>query len=773
MRFKSKIPLLVNALKLASAAVITAPSLSLAVHETRAEPPLGFVKSGTPSGDVILSLRIRLTSVDVEGLRATLDAVSEPASPRYGQYLSMQSFLRPSAETLALVTNWLDSHNISYNATSSAGNMLRIVLSVDKANTVFGTTFSEFTVVSTGQKTIRTLEYSLPATLIPHISFVHPTTSFPPPISTTYTRANSTVSLGPDAIPATCGFVTTVQCIQAMYGIPAAAAATEQSSLMWITDFGENPIQLEVSDINDFLAVARPGLTISGFALPMTEVSFASTANPLPTLEMEYQMALTGNILTWFWADPGDQTIPGGMEIMADVIQNQIENFPSLFPPTVVLIPVAIEESFLSSAWAIEICNVFMSIGTLGVTVVVSAGDGLTSDAGCTLSGPTFPASCPFVTTVGATVFTEGAEGLTESVASFSMGGESIFFPLPDYQAFAVNEFFNDSAVHLRSYPDVAAVGQNLVTTFSEELQLVSSSAASAAIVASQFLLLNDVLIKMGRPRLGFVNPQLYRNAELFGDITDGIGSDCSNILPEGVGGWDTGSGLGTIRFSLLQEALLDPVVLGPEPQAQVTCLPNLPNLCFDTFVGTGLTLGFALPPPGSAAETAGEMMIFSSFPLPYGYVGVFLGTVGSVQLGETGQATDGKGSPAYATCWWFDSETGEPASKEVAEYTKVGPNGNLVPVGRLRVLVSPLVMGDATQQNLLFRCIECIPLTTYFRSTRVANLSTIFSLSMPVDMDGQEAELPEADTATTPFQLVVSQAQFADYTAMLTAAGF
>ncbi|KAJ7062763.1 Pro-kumamolisin, activation domain-containing protein [Mycena amicta] len=613
MRFKS-IPLLVNALQLASAAVITVPSLSLLVHETRTEPPPGFVQSGTPSGDMILSLRVRLASVDVQGLRATLDAVSQPASPQYGQYLSvnqMQSFLRPSAESLALVINWLDSHNISYNATSSAGNMLQIALSVDKANAVFETTFSEFTDVSTGQKTIRTLKYSLPATLTPHITFVHPTTSFPAPISTTYTstRANPMMSLRPDAIPATCEFITTMACIQALYGIPSAAAA---SNLMWISDFGEAEIQLEVSDINDFFAVARPGLTISGFTVPIHEVEFTSTANPLPSLEMEYQMGLTGNTLTWFWADPaaGDQGIAEGMLSMSGAIQNLIEEGVVSESPTVVLIPVAISESLLSEAFANEVCTGFMGLGTMGVTVVVAAGDGLTSGAGCALSGPTFPASCPFVTAVGATVIIEGAEGPIESVASFSMGGESNYFPLPDYQAFAVNEFFNDNAVHLRSYPDVAAVGQNLVTVFSEELQIVSSSAASAAIVASQFLLLNDVLIKTGKPRLGFVNPQLYRNAELMGDIIDGTGSDCSNPLPVGVGGWDTGTGLGTIRFSLLQEALLDPVVLGPEPQAQVTCLPTL-NLCFDTFTGTDLTLGFALPPPGSAAETAGEIMIF------------------------------------------------------------------------------------------------------------------------------------------------------------------
>lgn len=77
---------------------------------------------------------------------------------------------------------------------------------------------------------------------------------------------------------------------------------------------------------------------------------------------------------------------------------------------------------------------------------------------------PEFPASCPFVTAVGATYHVE-----PERAVAFSSGGFSDFFPRPTYQDAAVKQYLGilgDRWTGLynpegRGIPDVAAQGYN------------------------------------------------------------------------------------------------------------------------------------------------------------------------------------------------------------------------------------------------------------------------------------------------------------------------
>lgn len=109
-----------------------------------------------------------------------------------------------------------------------------------------------------------------------------------------------------------------------------------------------------------------------------------------------------------------------------------------------------------------------MALGALGVSVIFSSGDGGVrgnhdDPSECTDNTfiPTFPAACPYVTAVGATI------GLQPEVAvNFTGGGFSNVFAQPAWQAAAVAQFlqtlpadfagsFNKSG---RGYPDVRAV---------------------------------------------------------------------------------------------------------------------------------------------------------------------------------------------------------------------------------------------------------------------------------------------------------------------------
>jgi tripeptidyl-peptidase-1 len=90
---------------------------------------------------------------------------------------------------------------------------------------MFSADFTSFTHVSTGEQTIRTLEYSIPAELKGHIELVHPTISFPDfnvasPVFSSPVKNSDFVENAKRAVPSSCASTITPTCLQDLYGIP-------------------------------------------------------------------------------------------------------------------------------------------------------------------------------------------------------------------------------------------------------------------------------------------------------------------------------------------------------------------------------------------------------------------------------------------------------------------------------------------------------------------------------------------------------------------------
>jgi tripeptidyl-peptidase-1 len=151
---------------------------------------------------------------------------------------------------------------------------------------------------------------------------------------------------------------------------------------------------------------------------------------------------------------------------------------------------------------------------------------------------PNFPASCPFVTTVGATKYVN-----PEIAAEFSSGGFSERFPRPRYQDDAVRAYLKilgDQWKGLynpqgRAFPDVSAqgVGFHIIVrngTIEQQDQLFDGASASAPTFAAIISLLNNARLEHGQPPLGFLNPWLYRTGvKGLTDIVDGGSVGCFN----------------------------------------------------------------------------------------------------------------------------------------------------------------------------------------------------------------------------------------------------
>lgn len=200
---------------------------------------------------------------------------------------------------------------------------------------------------------------------------------------------------------------------------------------------------------------------------------------------------------------------------------------------------------------------------------------------------PSFPATCPYVTSVGATQMNSGSsvsdpESACASVI-YSGGGFSNVFAQPSYQSSAVSSYFasnapsysklslphhlphaNNANIRLpasaqynnsqqtRGFPDVSANGASYVVAIDGSLDVVYGTSAAAPTFASVITLINNERLAVNKHALGFLNPILYKNPGMFNDITSGSNPGCGTNGYNAVAGWDPVTGLGTPNYTAM-----------------------------------------------------------------------------------------------------------------------------------------------------------------------------------------------------------------------------
>jgi tripeptidyl-peptidase-1 len=202
----------------------------------------------------------------------------------------------------------------------------------------------------------------------------------------------------------------------------------------------------------------------------------------------------------------------------------------------------------------------FMALGSRGVTVLGSSGDGGVSGSqsgSCKTFVPTWPASSIYITSVGAT------QGSPEVAAGFSTGGFSNVYPIPPYQTAAVSHYFsvakNLPPANVYNHtgagiPDVSAFGVNFEIVCSGSTFAVDGTSCSCPTFAGIVSLLNDARLVAGKKSLGYLNQFLYSSATsaVMTDVTQGNNPGCSSngfyASPE----WDPITGLGTPVYTKL-----------------------------------------------------------------------------------------------------------------------------------------------------------------------------------------------------------------------------
>ncbi|KAE9384500.1 subtilisin-like protein [Gymnopus androsaceus JB14] len=536
---------------------IAMTSAGMAVHESRTSVPAGFVSQGVAPANDMLTLRVALTSNNIAGLEEKLMSLSTPGSPEFRQWLSLEevkSFVQPSSETVSAFSSFASANGLEPTVISPNGDWVSITLPVSQANQLFDTQFEVFTHSDMSDTITRTLSVSLPSELVGHVDVIHPTTQFTGP--NTRLAPNSFISLDLDrrAVAASCN-------TSLSSGVVTPTPTTEKTNTLLVTAYQNEFAQ--TADLSEFLTLLRPDIPHSRL----------NTQGPLDAgveanLDIQYTTGIATEVPIEFLA-------VGGEDFATSLLNATTFLDGVATPPSVMTTSYGQNEADVGSSMAIKICNAYMALGARGVSAVFAIGR-------CQLGGvrgaheaasvcevntfmPGFPASCPFVTAVGAT------QGFgPEKAINFTGGGFSNFFPAPSYQTAAVASFlktipsnfagtFNQSG---RAYPDASVQGWNFEIVSGGEVVLEGGTSASSPTLAAIIALINDRLIAAGKPVLGFLNPFIYSTASTaFTDIT--IGHNAGYVFPasfvafDAAVGWDALTGFGTPIFSEILAAAM------------------------------------------------------------------------------------------------------------------------------------------------------------------------------------------------------------------------
>ncbi|XP_051048514.1 tripeptidyl-peptidase 1 [Phodopus roborovskii] len=532
--------------------------------------PPGWVSLGRVDPEEELSLTFALKQQNLERLSELVQAVSDPSSPQYGKYLTLEDvaeLVQPSPLTLSTVQKWLLAAGARNCHSVTTQDFLTCWLSVWQAELLLpGAEFHRYVGGPAETHVVRSPHpYQLPQALAPHVDFVGGLHRFPP----TSSLRQRPEPQGVKTVGLHLGVTPSV--LRQRYNLTAQDVGSgttnnSQACAQFLEQYFHD------SDLTEFMRLFGGSFAHQASVARVVGKQGRGRAGIEASLDVEYLMSAGANISTWVYSSPGRH------EAQEPFLQWLLLLSNESTLPHVHTVSYGDDEDSLSSTYIQRVNTEFMKAAARGLTLLFASGD---TGAGCwSVSGkhkfrPSFPASSPYVTTVGGTSFRNPFQITNEVVDYISGGGFSNVFPQPSYQEEAVAKFLKSSS-HLppssyfnasgRAYPDVAALSDGYwVVSNKVPIPWVSGTSASTPVFGGILSLINEHRILNGRPPLGFLNPRLYQQhgAGLF-DVTHGCHESCLNEEVEGQGfcsgpGWDPVTGWGTPNFPALLKTLLNP----------------------------------------------------------------------------------------------------------------------------------------------------------------------------------------------------------------------
>ncbi|KAJ1460860.1 peptidase S8/S53 domain-containing protein, partial [Pelagophyceae sp. CCMP2097] len=518
---------------------------------------------------VVLELTFALHQ-PVALLQELLASVSSPDSPSYGGYLSFDDvgeIVRDASATAAVIA-WLDDSGAE-TTTTPHGEYVKARAPVVIFNALLNADFRAFH--DDGRVHHRALEYSLPAHVAKRVSHVFGATHLPPaPRLRTAPKPLEATALALQG--------ATPQLLNSYYNIKSNDGGGYGSQSLY-ESLGSN---FSPSDLIKFqehfglptgeVAVVLGGHDQSAVCDEMSGSDSCGEAN----LDVQYIMSIAQNVETWFWYAETNSSFTDWAFAVAS----------RAGAPLVHSISYGTYENGTARSEIAAFDVEAMKLGLRGITVVVASGDDgsanyLARDHPDFCQGywPSWPASSPYVVSVGATQGPEaGSAEIACSVRTGALitsgGGFSDVVDRPAYQDKAVRAFLDQPKFTFgpgfnaggRGYPDVSMLGHDYPVIIGGTEMHFDGTSASAPVFAGVLALVNSDRLSKGQPSVGFANPVLYALAEshpgVFHDIVKGsnecpanVTACCANVGFYATPGWDAVTGLGSVNVAKLVAA--------------------------------------------------------------------------------------------------------------------------------------------------------------------------------------------------------------------------
>ena len=520
----------------------------------------------------IIELTFAIKQRNTDKLEKLLLEVSNPDSPAYGQYLTVDQITKlisPSRRSFSTVKRWLWKNGIKACEKTRNSDFLVCRMSRDAAeNLLTGSIFYYFKHSKYTKKVIRSLSrYYVPQSIAKHLDFVAGLHRFPavnwikPKTQDNASKFKiklDHIQRGTGAPNPGIHIGVYPAVLRERYNISDTVGSNKNNSQV-VAQFLEQ--YYNAGDLKEFMRLFGSGFKhldeIAKVVGPDTGRSGIEAS-----LDTQYIMSTGANIPTWFWSTAGRHETQEPFLTWMVAIGNMSE------VPYVHSISYGDVESSLSVAYMQRINVEFMKAGVRGLTILFASGD---DGAACKDNkfSPDFPVSSPYITAVGGTALKNPFTVSGEYAYEISGGGFSNVFAQPSYQSEKVafylskmenlpaEKYFNKSG---RGYPDISALSNHFwVVNNLVPVPGVAGTSASTPTVAGIISLLNDARLNSKKPVMGFINPFLYKNAASLYDVTSGCNEGC---LAHDKGfcafqQWDPVTGNGTPNFRAMLKAAM------------------------------------------------------------------------------------------------------------------------------------------------------------------------------------------------------------------------
>jgi tripeptidyl-peptidase-1 len=537
------------------ATTVLASPLTFIDRKTPMDLPHGWklhsVAEPTDSVRITLALKQR----NIDRFYKIFNEITDPKSEKYAQYWTISDLtemIAPSDETIQKVHDWLDLHSITKREMTTNKDFITISVPISKAEHMFDVQFFKWE-HETGRKLTATLgPYTAPGGIASSLDFV--VGSMGLPRMETVIRLEEELRQGEQMLP------ISPMVLRERYNISRNSIGGNPANYQSVSAFMDN--FYNPTDIADFFAQFWPNKEYTDQVMKTVGANKPNEPTLMASVGLEYIMGVAPKVSTWFWSNPGS-------DFWGDLTGwvNQLSMDEST--PPVHIMTYGNQGDGPSQEYRDRLTIELAKLGGRGVSVLVSSGDFGTGCYVCYYFEPSFPATSPYVTSVGATSFLEAKIGPEGGARNFkSGGGFSWNFEQPSYQAAVVTHYFATQkqlpATHYynaygRGIPDVSAVGSGYQVILNGKNHEYSGTAASTATFGGIISLLNEIRLSHNQRPLGFLNPWLYSISleypDSFYDVTEGYnGYGCCFSGFYASSGWDPVTGLGTPNYWILSK---------------------------------------------------------------------------------------------------------------------------------------------------------------------------------------------------------------------------